>query len=80
MHGNVWEWCWDWDKLYFLKSVRSWEELRDFILPSYRVVRGGSFNNPPESLRSAFRGFVHPECRVRDHGFRCVRVPPQPIE
>ena len=40
-----------------------------------RVVRGGSSWGPPEVLRSADRDFVRPEGRVRDDGFRCVRVP-----
>jgi sulfatase-modifying factor enzyme 1 len=40
------------------------------------VVRGGSFNNSPENLRSANRDDDHPENRDRNNGFRCVRVPP----
>jgi len=42
-----------------------------------RVVRGGSFDNSPENLRSANRDNDHPEDRDRNNGFRCVRVPPQ---
>jgi hypothetical protein len=41
------------------------------------VVRGGSFDNSPENLRSANRDNDHPENRDRNNGFRCVRVPPQ---
>jgi hypothetical protein len=42
-------------------------------------LRGGSFNNSPENLRSANRDDDNPENRDRNrnNGFRCVRVPPQ---
>ncbi|MBN8454035.1 SUMF1/EgtB/PvdO family nonheme iron enzyme [Accumulibacter sp.] len=42
-----------------------------------RVVRGGSFNNSPENLRSANRDDDEPANRNTNNGFRCVRVPPQ---
>ncbi len=42
-----------------------------------RVVRGGSFDNSPENLRSANRDDDQPEDRNRNNGFRCVRVSPQ---
>jgi hypothetical protein len=41
------------------------------------VVRGGSFDNRPENLRSANRDDDNPENRNTNNGFRCVRVPPQ---
>ena len=41
-----------------------------------RVLRGGSFINPPENLRSANRDDDEPENRDENDGFRCARVPP----
>ncbi len=77
MHGNLWEWVRDWYGEYTAGI------LVDPPGPSsgrYRVLRGGSFDDSPERLRSAYRGGVNPEVRGRGryNGFRCVRVPPQP--
>ena len=73
MHGNVYEWCWDWlgdypedpqdDPTGLLRGS------------SNRVLRGGSFLFTPWGLRSAFRGRFGPEDRDWDVGFRCVRSP-----
>jgi formylglycine-generating enzyme required for sulfatase activity len=73
MHGNIWEWCWDRYGAYGSGAA---------VNPvgpasgSSRVVRGGSFFDPPADLRSAFRGVVQPTGRGPVQGFRCVRVPP----
>jgi hypothetical protein len=75
MHGNVWEWvqdCWhdNYDKAPTDGSA--WETDKC----SFRVVRGGSFDDSPEFLRSAVRAFFHPVNWVALVGFRCARVPP----
>jgi uncharacterized protein (TIGR02996 family) len=51
MHGNVWEWCQDWDGPYSRK-------IKDPQGPDTgdgRVVRGGSWYGYPRWCRSAFR-------------------------
>ena len=75
MHGNVWEWCWDWNGPYnehLQTNPTGPPEGRS------RVVRGGSFAGSPVLLRSADRFVFPPERRFWNLGFRCVRVPPQP--
>lgn len=70
VHGNVWEWCWD------RYGNHNPSLARDPAGPtenSGRVLRGGSFRDGAEVLRSAIRGWAKPVFRDRDIGFRCVR-------
>ena len=87
MHGNVWEWCWNWDWDWDLdwdwRGANAAKQSSDPHGPKggdWRVLRGGSFFNPPMDLRSAIRIDVRPEVRAVDVGFRCVRVAPPSIE
>ncbi|MBN1596385.1 formylglycine-generating enzyme family protein [candidate division FCPU426 bacterium] len=59
MLGNVWEWCWD---LYDEK-----------VYGTYRVFRGGGWNDPARGCLASNRRRSHPEFRIDDLGFRLAR-------
>ena len=72
MHGNVWEWCQDWyGKDYYKTS--SLEDPRGNS-GAYRVSRGGSWEDPASICRSAYRGWISPDVRYSNLGFRLVLV------
>ncbi|MBI3986053.1 MAG: formylglycine-generating enzyme family protein [Lentisphaerae bacterium] len=69
MHGNVWEWCQDWQGPY------SGAEAADPVGPTggvYRVMRGGGWNNTAELCRSANRDSYEPGKHWNGLGFRLV--------
>lgn len=79
MHGNVYEWtkdCYDED-LYKTREGKGTtiEPLNDSLPCSVRSLRGGSYFNSAEDLRSAVRDGSWPENESRFIGFRCVRAP-----
>ncbi|MCA3279565.1 MAG: formylglycine-generating enzyme family protein [Roseomonas sp.] len=72
MHGNVKEWVEDTFNPY--RSVRTDSSPRVGDNESFRVLRGGSWDNAPLSLRAAFR--YRGTTRIRDYfnGFRLART------
>jgi formylglycine-generating enzyme required for sulfatase activity len=73
MHGNVWEWCADWNEPYPLVAVTN--PLRTTGGP-FRVARGGCWNEPAKECRSALRQ-GSPEARRDGYmGFRLARSVP----
>ena len=75
MHGNVWEWVEDcWNDTYegAPNDGVAWTN-GDCSL---RVLRGGSWGNRVETLRSACRGWDRPGGRGNRFGFRVARTFP----
>jgi formylglycine-generating enzyme required for sulfatase activity len=72
MHGNVWEWCedvWHSDYKGAPTDGSAWLSGGD---SSYRVVRGGSWNNDEDNCRSARRLRIEPGDRINNLGVRVV--------
>ncbi len=77
MHGNVYEWCWDWADDSFYSTFES-NTAVDPIGPvsgTERIARGGGFDSSAQATRSAFRGNAHPSHSEGSIGFRVARTP-----
>ena len=71
VHGNVWEWCWDWFDPY---PTSTQTDYRGPASGFDIVVRGGCWADNPSASRSAQRGYIGTfAIRHEWLGFRLVR-------
>jgi formylglycine-generating enzyme required for sulfatase activity len=77
MHGNVWEWCHDvaqpypYPKKTIIDNINRQLYVKTVDL---RLLRGGSFNDPPASVRSTYPNVYPPAARIPNCGFRPSRT------
>jgi formylglycine-generating enzyme required for sulfatase activity len=74
MSGNVREWVNDWySSSYYASSPSS--NPTGPATGSYRMLRGGSWLNPTNDVRSSYRIYNTPDITFNSYGFRVARAP-----
>jgi formylglycine-generating enzyme required for sulfatase activity/predicted Ser/Thr protein kinase len=73
MHGGVWEWCEDvWHDDYYGGAPTDGSAWLTGGDETYRVLRGGSWDEPPTHCRAAYRKRLAPDVENDDVGLRLV--------
>ena len=69
--GNVSEWTNDW---YFDQSFENYLENNSIYpkLGKFKIIKGGSFYEPPIAVRNSFRRFSKPDSKNEYLGFRLI--------
>ena len=73
--GNVWEWCLDWYGPY---SAAAALDPLGAAGGTFKVVRGGSWGDSADALKSTGRGKMSPDIGLSTVGFRVARSMPIP--
>lgn len=71
MHGNVWEWCWNWSMAYPTRFAVDPEGPDEGYS---RVIRGGAWDTSAEACRSANHNSAKLGFKAGVLGFRVVRT------
>ena len=73
MHGNIFEFCWDWWQSDYYSSAPKVDPTGPQV-GTKKISRGGSYGNDAEHLRSTYRFPVEPTEKQQVFGFRVLRA------
>ncbi|OGV34206.1 MAG: hypothetical protein A2020_04275 [Lentisphaerae bacterium GWF2_45_14] len=75
MHGNLWEWCYDWYSDTFVVADSEDPRGPDSSTDNLKVLRGGSFTSEPVDLQCGSRYCFDFKTSKKNIGFRAVCAP-----